>query len=71
MASILKKALAGFKAEGTTKFQVSKHHTIGQPDAEKKDNIWQYQVIFQASAKSVEDYEEDLTVLLKQIKFID
>jgi hypothetical protein len=71
MASLLKKALTGFKAQGTTKFQVAKHHTIGQPDAEKKDNMWHYSVVFQAMSVHVEDYTEDLSVILKQITYVD
>ena len=71
MASLLKKALTGFKAQGTTKFQVAKHHTIGQPDAEKKDNMWQYSVVFQATAVHVEDFTEDLSVILRQITYVD
>ena len=71
MASVLKKALTGFKTQGTAKFQVAKHHTIGQPDAEKKDNMWNYSVVFQTTAPHVEDFTEDLSVILKQITYID
>lgn len=71
LASLLKKVFTGFKPQGCKRFQVSKHHTIGQPDAEKKDNMWQYQVIFQSTSVHVEDYTEDLTPLLKKITFID
>lgn len=71
MASLLKKALTGFKTQGTKKFQVAKHHTIGQPDAEKKDNMWHYSVVFQTMSLHVEDYTEDLSVILKQITYVD
>lgn len=71
MASLLKRVLTGFKAQGTTKFQVAKHHTIGQPDAEKKDNMWQYSIVFQAISVHVEDYTEDLSVILTQLTYID
>jgi Gp37 protein len=71
LASVLKKALTGFKAQGTSKFQVTKHHTIGQPDAEKVNNMWQYSVVFQTIAPHVEDFAEDLSLILEKITYID
>lgn len=71
LASLIKQALTGFKAQGTKPFQVTKHHSIGEPDAEKKNNMWQYQVIFQTTAPHVEDFTEDIGALITQIKFID
>lgn len=71
LTSALKKALIGFRPQGITRLQVSKHHTIGQPDAEKKNNMWNYQVIFQGNALSVEDFTEDLGPLLKKITYED
>jgi hypothetical protein len=71
LASILKKGLTGFRAQGTDRFKVSKHHTIGTPDAEKKDNMWQYQVIFTATTLHVESFEEDLSILVKRITLKD
>lgn len=71
LASVLKKALTGFKALGTHRFTVSKHHTIGTPEAEHQDNMWHYNVIFQATTLSVESFTEDLSILLKQITLID
>lgn len=71
LVSVLKAALTGFKAQGTTRFQVSKHHMIGNPEGEKVNNMWNYQVIFQASAVHVENFEEDISILVNQIKLND
>jgi len=56
-----------------SKLQVSKHHTIGQPDAEKRNNMWQYQVIFQGTNLHVEEYDQGdaWITLLKKITYLD
>lgn len=71
LTSLLKKAITGFKAQGTDRFQVSKHHTIGSPEASKENNMWQYSVVFQANAVHVENFEEDLSVILQTITYTD
>ena len=71
LASILKKALTGFRPQNLTRLQVSKHHTIGQPEAEKINNMWNYQIIFQGNNYHVEDFTEDLTPLLEKITYKD
>lgn len=71
LASILKKALTGFKPQNVTRLQVSKHHTIGQPDAEKKNNMWNYQIVFQGNNLHVEDFTEDFAPLLEKITYED
>ena len=69
LVSIIKKALSGFKPTGCQKLQPLKHHTIGQPEAENKDNMWNYQVVFQTTTLSVEDFTESLTPLLEKLTF--
>lgn len=71
LASILKKALTGFKPSGCRRIQVTKHHTIGGENAEKINNLWNYNVIFQTTALHVEDFEDDLTLILQKITLID
>ena len=71
LASILKKALTGFRPQNITRLQVSKHHTIGQPDAEKINNMWNYQIIFQGNSLHVEDFTEDICPLLEKITYKD
>lgn len=71
LASVLKQALTGFQPTGCRKIQVAKHHTIGGENAEKINNLWNYNVIFQTTAVHVEDFEEDLTQILKRITLID
>jgi len=71
LASVLKKALTGFQPSGCRRIQVTKHHTIGGENAEKINNLWNYNVIFQTTAVHVEDFEEDLTWVLEKITLID
>lgn len=71
LASILKKALTGFRPQNITRLQVSKHHTIGQPEAEKINNMWNYQIIFQGNSLHVEDFTEDIGPLLTKITYED
>lgn len=71
LASVLKKALTGFMPSGCRRIQVTKHHTIGGENAEKINNMWNYNVIFQTTALHVEDFTEDLTLLLEKITLID
>lgn len=71
LASILKRALTGFIPSGCRRIQVTKHHTIGGENAEKINNLWNYNVIFQTTSLHVEDFTEDLTLLLKKITNID
>jgi hypothetical protein len=71
LASVLKKALTGFQPTGCRKMQVTKHHTIGGENAEKINNMWNYNVIFQTTSVHVEDFEEDLTLILQKITLID
>lgn len=71
LASAVKLALTGFKAQGTRPFSVVKHNTIGSPEAEKKNNMWQYQVIFAAESVHVEDFEEDVSILVQKITLND
>lgn len=71
LASVLKKALTGFKPSGCRRIQVTKHHTIGGEEAQKINNMWNYNVIFQTTALHVEDFTEDLTLLLEKITLVD
>lgn len=73
LTEILKRALTDFRPQNISKLQVSKHHTIGQPDAEKKNNMWQYQVIFQGTNLHVEEYDQGdtWTTLLTKITYLD
>jgi hypothetical protein len=71
LASVLKKALTGFQPQGCRRIQVTKHHTIGGENAEKINNMWNYNVIFQTTALHVEDFTEDLTLILQKITLVD
>lgn len=71
LASVLKKALTGFQPSGCRKIQVTKHHTIGGEEAQKINNMWNYNVIFQTTALHVEDFTEDLSLLLSKITLVD
>lgn len=71
LISVLKKALLGFKPTDCQKITVVKHHTIGTPEAQKINNMWNYQVIFQTTSVCVEDFEEDLSIILKKITLVD
>lgn len=71
LASVLKKALTGFHPSGCRRIQVTKHHTIGGENAEKINNLWNYNVIFQTTSLHVEDFEEDLTLILEKITLVD
>lgn len=71
LASVLKKALTGFQPSGCRRIQVTKHHTIGGEEAQKINNMWNYNVIFQTTSIHVEDFKEDLTLILKKITLID
>jgi len=71
LASVLKRALTGFRPSGCRRIQVTKHHTIGGENAEKINNQWNYNVIFQTTALHVEDFEEDLTLILQKITLVD
>jgi len=67
----LKKALIGFKPYGCQKIQAVKHHSIGSPEAIKRDNMWEYQAVFKTSTTLVEDYLEDITSLISKITYVD
>jgi len=69
LISLLKKALVGFKPQNTNGLQLSKHHTIGSPGAEKINNMWQYQVIFQCNGFNIEDFTEEYIGILKKITY--
>jgi len=71
LLNTLRKAIVGFKPTGCLRIQAVKHHTIGSPDAQKIDNMWQDQAVFKTSTLLVEDYTEDVTALVTRIKFID
>lgn len=71
LLSALKSLLVGFAPSFCTRLQVVKHHTIGGDEAEKINNMWNYNVVFQAKAMTVEDFTEDLTIILKKITLID
>lgn len=71
LVSVLKKALIGFKPSNCHRLQAVKHHTLGSPEAVVKDNVWQYQAIFKTTSLTVEDFTEDLSLILKKITLID
>lgn len=71
LVTVLKKALIGFRPTGCHRIQPVKHHTIGTPEAVKIDNMWNYQAVFQTSSMTVENFEEDISVLLKKITLND
>lgn len=71
LVSLLKKHLTGFQPSGCRRIQVTKHHTIGGENAEKINNMWNYNVIFQTTSVHVEAFTEDLSLILKKITTID
>lgn len=72
LLSVLKNFLVGFRPSFCLGMQVVRHHTIGGEEAEKINNLWNYNVIFKAkSAMTVTDFTEDLSVILKKITLID
>lgn len=73
LINLVKKALTDFRPQNISKLQVTKHHTIGQPEAVKENNMWQYQVIFQGTSLHVEEYDQGDTwiALLNKITYLD
>lgn len=71
LALAVKSALTGFRFRGTHRFQVVKHHTTSPPEAVKQNNMWQYQVIFQTTIPHVEEFTEDLSLLVQRITLND
>jgi len=71
LISVLKEALIGYQPSFCTRIQAVKHHTIGSDDADRINNMWSYNIIFQTTGIAVENYNEDTSVLLKKITLID
>lgn len=71
LVSVIKKALIGFRPTFCRRIQITKHHTIGGEESSKINNLWNYNLIFQTTALEIEDFTEDLSVLLKRITLID
>lgn len=71
LVSVIKSALIGFRPTFCKRIQATKHHTIGGEEAEKINNMWNYNLIFQTTAFEIEEFTEDLSVLLKKITLID
>lgn len=71
LISVIKSLLIGFSPSFCKRIQVLKHHTIGGDDAEKINGTWNYNIVFQTEGVTVENFTEDLTVLLKKITLID
>lgn len=71
LTSLVKLALTGFKAQGSNQFQVVKHHSTAPPEAVKLNNMWSYQVIFQTTAPHVQNFEEDISILVQRITLND
>lgn len=71
LISLIKKALTGFQPSNCRRMQVTKHHSIGGEEVQKINNRWNYNVIFQTTSMHVEDFTEDLSVILKKITTID
>lgn len=71
LLATLKTALIGFKPTGCHRIQAVKHQTLGTPEAVKNANMWEYQAVFKTTSLTVENFTEDITILLKKITFID
>jgi len=71
LISVLKKALSGFQPTNCRQLELVKHHSMSGDDLVKRDNMWEYLVVFQTNTIHVEDYTEDLSVLISQITLID
>lgn len=69
---LIRKALVGFRPSGCgNKMRIEKNHTVGAPEAIKQNNMWEYQIVFSTTSVVVEDFTEDLSVLLKKITLND
>jgi len=71
LLAVLKQALLGFRPTNCHRMQAVKHHLLGSPEAVKKDNVWQFQAVFKTTSLAVENYTEDISILLKQVTLID
>lgn len=71
LLSVIKSALVGFKPTGCHRLQAVKHHMIGSPEVILKDGIWQFQAVFKTTTLTVENFTEDLSVILRKITLID
>lgn len=71
LLTAVKDLLIGFQPNFCNRIQVVKHHTIGGEEAQKINNMWAYNVIFQTTGIAVENYTEDLSVILKKITLTD
>lgn len=71
LVSVLKKALSGFKPAGCRQLELVKHHSMSGDDLVKRDNMWEYLVVFQTNTVHVEDFTEDMSVLISQITLLD
>lgn len=69
---LIRSALVGFRPTGCgTRMKIEKNHTVGAPEAIKLNNMWEYQIVFSTTSVVVEDFTEDLSVLLKKITLND
>lgn len=71
LISVIKDLIVGFAPPFCTRFQVVKHHTIGGEEAQKINNMWSYNIIFQSTGIAVENFIEDTSIILKRITLID
>lgn len=71
LINIAKKSLSGFKPSNCQRLEPVKHHSLGNDEVEKINNMWNYQMIFQTTTVSVEDFQEDLSLILSQITLLD
>lgn len=64
---VMKLAFSGYKPTNCQRLEPVKHHSIGDNPVEKRDNLWEYQMIFSTTALSIENFIEDISILVSQI----
>jgi hypothetical protein len=64
---VLKLALSGYSPSNCKKLEIVKHHSIGSDPIKKNGNLWEYQIVFQTSGLHVENFIEDVSILVSQI----
>lgn len=67
LTRVLKLALSGYSPSNCQRLEIAKHHSIGSDPVKKNGNMWEYQIVFQTTALHLENFIEDVSVLVTQI----
>jgi Gp37 protein len=71
LTRVLKLALSGFSPINCQRLEIIKHHSIGSNPIKKDNNLWEYEISFSTTALHIENFIEDVSILVKQIKLND